>query len=346
MVSKRATSFDVARLAGVSRTTVSFVLNDIPGVSISDATRQRVMDAALQLNYHPDATARKLARGRSNTIGFVMSQSAEQVFTDAFLIQVVLGVEQVAAQNGFHVLIKPVEPGTENGYTRLIYENLVDGIILSGPREDDEEIIKLHQNGVPIMLQGQIPNSSIPFVDINAIDGARAVSEHLISIGHKRIGMVTNASLHYTSACQRRDGYCQALKNAGIAEEPGLIKEGNYTPASGYEAMQSLLSSFPDMTAVFVASDVVAMGAIQAIKQAGLRIPQDIAVAGFDDIQLARYFDPPLTTVSLPAFGLGWAAGERLIHVIQDEPLEQQELFLDSKLIIRNSTLLPQSLSI
>ena len=110
--------------------------------------------------------------------------------------------------------------------------------------------------------------------------------------------------------------------------------------------MQSLLSSYPDMTAVFVASDVVAMGAIQAIKQAGLRIPQDIAVAGFDDIQLARYFDPPLTTVSLPAFGLGWAAGERLIHVIQDEPLEQQELFLDSKLIIRNSTLLPQSLSI
>ena len=106
MVSKRATSFDVARLAGVSRTTVSFVLNDIPGVSISDATRQRVMDAALQLNYHPDATARKLARGRSNTIGFVMSQSAEQVFTDAFLIQVVLGVEQVAAQNGFP---RPIE---------------------------------------------------------------------------------------------------------------------------------------------------------------------------------------------------------------------------------------------
>lgn len=340
MVSKRATSFDVARLAGVSRTTVSFVLNNIPGVSISEATRQRVQDSAQQLNYHPDATARRLARGRSNTIGIVMSQSAEQVYNDAFLIQVVLGVEQIAAQNGFHVLIKPVEPGTENGYTRLIYENLVDGIILSGPREDDEEILKLHREGVPIMLQGQLPNSSLPFVDINAVDGARSVGEHLIELGHRRIAMITNASLHYTSARQRRDGFCQAMQNAGFSVDPRLIKEGNYTPASGYEAMQSLLSYSPEITAVFVASDVVAMGAIQAIKQADLHIPQDIAVAGFDDIPLARYFDPPLTTVSLPAFGLGWAAGERLIHLIQGEGLEQNELFLDSKLIVRNSSVL------
>lgn len=342
MVSKRATSFDVARLAGVSRTTVSFVLNNIPGVSISESTRQRVMDAAVQLNYHPDAAGRKLARGRSNTLGLVINQSAEQVFTDAFLIQVVLGVEQIAAQNGFHVLLKPIEPGTENAYTRLIYENLVDGIILSGPREDDEEIVKLHQDGVPIILQGQLPNSSIPFVDINAVDGARSVGDHLISLGHKRIGLITNASLNYTSARQRCDGFCLALQNAGITVDPQLIKEGNYTPASGYEAMQNLLSHSPDMTAVFVASDVVAMGAIQAIKQAGLRIPQDIAVAGFDDILLARYFDPPLTTVSLPAFGLGWAAGERLIHLIQGIPLEQEKLFLDSKLIIRNSTVFHQ----
>jgi DNA-binding LacI/PurR family transcriptional regulator len=338
MVSKRATSFDVARRAGVSRTTVSFVLNNLPGVSIAESTRQRVLDAARELNYHPDAAGRKLASGVSNTLGFVMRQSAEQVFSDAFLVQVVLGVEQVAAQNGFHVLLKPLEPDTTSGYTRLIYENLVDGIILSGPREDDYEIVKLHQDGVPVVLQGQLPNSSIPFVDINAVEGARVVVDHLISTGHHKIGIITNASLHYTSARQRCDGYCQALEKAGIPVDQNLILEGNYTPDSGYTAMQNLLATTPDVSAVFVASDVVAMGAIQAIKESSRRIPEDIAVAGFDDIPLARYYDPPLTTVSLPAFGLGWAAGERLIHLIQGEPLEQQELFLDSKLIIRKST--------
>ncbi len=230
MVSKRATSFDVARLAGVSRTTVSFVLNNLSGVSISETTRQKVLDAAKELNYHPDAAGRKLASGLSNTLGFVMRQSAEQVFTDAFLVQVVLGVEQVAAQNGFHVLLKPLEPDARNGYTRLIYENLVDGIILSGPREDDTEIINMYQQGVPVVLQGQLPGTEIPFVDINAIEGAKSIVNHLLSLGHTRIGLITNASLHYTSARQRRDGYCQALAQAGITADPLLIKEGNYTP--------------------------------------------------------------------------------------------------------------------
>lgn len=338
MVSKRATSFDVARLAGVSRTTVSFVLNNLSGVSISESTRQRVLDAARELNYHPDAAGRKLASGQSNTLGFVMRQSAEQIFSDAFLVQVVLGLEQVAAQNGFHVLLKPLEPEARVGYTRLIYENLVDGIILSGPREDDEEILSLHEQGVPVVLQGQLPGSSIPFVDINAVEGARSVVDHLISLGHKRIAIITNASLHYTSAQQRCQGYCQALESAGLPVDKTLMREGNYTPASGYSAMSELLAAAPDLTAVFVASDVVAMGALQAIKQAGLRIPDQVAVAGFDNIPLAQYFDPPLTTISLPAFGLGWAAGERLIHLIQGEPLEQQEFFLDSNLIIRQST--------
>lgn len=338
MVSKRATSFDVARLAGVSRTTVSFVLNNLSGVSISESTRQRVLDAARELNYHPDAAGRKLASGQANTLGFVMRQSAEQIFSDAFLVQVVLGLEQVAAQNGFHVLLKPLEPEARVGYTRLIYENLVDGIILSGPREDDEEILSLYEQGVPVVLQGQLPGTDIPFVDINAVEGARSVVEHLIELGHRRIGMITNASLHYTSARQRCEGYRQALEEADLPVDETLIREGNYTPASGCVAMNELLAASPDITAVFVASDVVAMGALQSIKQAGLRVPDQMAVAGFDNIPLAQYFDPPLTTINLPAFELGWAAGERLIHLIQGEPLEQQEFFLDSNLIIRQST--------
>lgn len=335
---KRSTSTDVARLAGVSRTTVSFVLNDVLGVSISEMTRKRVLDAARELDYHPNIAGRKLVSGKSYTIGLVLCQSAEQIFTDAFLPQVILGVEQAAIQQGFHVLLKPIDPREAGGYASLIRENHVDGILLSGPRQDDNALIRLHEEGVPIMLMGQLPDTAIPFVDVDAIAGAYAAVSHLIARGHVRIGMITNAPLTYTSAQQRRDGYLQALRAAGLEVEDALIQEGNYTPSSGFEAMSALLETSPRLSAVFIASDVVAMGALLAIKRAGLRIPEDMAVAGFDDIPLAEYFDPPLTTVHLPAYGLGWAAGERLIRLIRGEGLNDHSLLLESRLIARQST--------
>src|SRR6266540_3284207 len=335
---KRSTSLDVAKFAGVSRTTVSFVLNDVPSVSISAATRKRVLDAAKKLNYSPNVAGKKLVSGKSYTIGLVLCQSPEQIFTDAFLPQVILGVEQAAMQQGFHVLLKPVDPYDTGGYARLITENHVDGILLSGPREDDSALMKLHQQRVPILLMGQLPNTDIPFVDVDATAGAELAVNHLIGCGHQRIALITNAPLGYTSAQQRRDGYLKALKNTNLPIDKALIKEGNYTPASGFEAMKSLLQLTPRVTAVFVASDVVAMGAMLAIKQASLRIPKDIAVVGFDDIPLAEYYDPPLTTIRLPAFGLGWAGGERLIRLIQGEGLDQENVFLSSELIVRKSS--------
>jgi DNA-binding LacI/PurR family transcriptional regulator len=336
---KRTTSRDVAKLAHVSRTTVSFILNNVPGVSISAATRKRVLDAAKKLNYSPNVAGKKLVSGKSYTIGLVLCQSPEQIFTDAFLPQVILGVEQAAMQQGFHVLLKPVDPNDTGGYARLITENHVDGILLSGPRQDDAALMRLHQQRVPIMLMGQLPETDIPFVDVNATAGAELAVGHLIEGGHQCIGMITNAPLDYTSAQQRRDGYVKALKKAKLPVNKALIKAGNYTPASGYESMKALLQLSPRLTAVFVASDVVAMGAILAIKEAGLRIPQDIAVVGFDDIPLAAFYDPPLTTVHLPAFGLGWAGGERLIRMIQGEGLNDASLLLESTLVPRQSSL-------
>ena len=336
---KRTTSRDVARLAHVSRTTVSFILNNVPGVSISAATRQRVLDAAKKLNYSPNVAGKKLVSGKSYTIGLVLCQSPEQIFTDAFLPQVILGVEQAAMQQGFHVLLKPVDPNDTGGYARLITENHVDGILLSGPRHDDKALMRLHQQRVPILLMGQLPETDVPFVDVNATAGAELAVHHLIELGHQRIGMITNAPLDYTSARQRRDGYIRALKNVKLPVDKELIQAGNYTPASGFHAMQALLEVTPRLTAVFVASDVVAMGALLAIKQAGLRIPNDIAVVGFDDIPFAEFYDPPLTTIRLPAFGLGWAGGERLIRIIQGEGLNDASLLLESKLITRQSSM-------
>lgn len=336
---KRTTSRDVAKLAHVSRTTVSFILNNVPGVSISAATRKRVLDAAKKLNYSPNVAGKKLVSGKSYTIGLVLCQSPEQIFTDAFLPQVILGVEQAAIQQGFHVLLKPVDPNDTGGYARLITENHVDGIFLSGPRQDDRALMDLHRQRVPIMLMGQLPDTDIPFVDVDATAGAELAVTHLIEHGHQCIGMITNAPLDYTSAQQRRDGYLKALRRAKLHTSKTFIKEGNYTPASGFEAMKSLLQVTPRPTAVFVASDVVAIGAILAIKEAGLRIPRDMAVVGFDDIPLAEFYDPPLTTIHLPAFGLGWAGGERLIRIIQGEGLNDASLLLESKLITRQSSM-------
>jgi DNA-binding LacI/PurR family transcriptional regulator len=338
MPRKRVTSFDVAKKSSVSRTTVSFVLNNVPGISISDSTRQRVLRVAKELNYHPDSTGRKLASGRSNTLGLVLRQSHEQVFADALLPQVLLGIEQAAAAQGFQVLLKPLEPEDGDGFMRLVLENHVDGIILSGPRQDEAELTRLHQAGLPVVLMGQLPDSSLPFVDIDAVDGATRAVNHLIEHGHRRIGMITNASLAYTSAQQRRMGYQKALNEAGIEPDDSLVYEGTYTPASGFKAMEKLLEVSLRPTAVFVASDVVSLGAIRAIKQAGLKIPQDLAVVGFDNIPLADYYDPPLTTVSIPAYELGWTAGERLVRLVQGEVLDQIGTLLESELVIRKSS--------
>jgi LacI family transcriptional regulator len=218
-------------------------------------------------------------------------------------------------------------------------ENHVDGILLSGPRQDDTALLELHRQRVPIMLMGQLPGTDIPFVDIDATAGAALAVGHLIERGHSSIGMITNAPLTYTSAQQRRDGYLQALKQAKLSSKKSLIREGNYTPASGYEAMKTLLQWKGAITAVFVASDVVAIGALRAIREAGLRVPADIAVVGFDDIPLAEYYDPPLTSIHLPAYGLGWAGGERLIRLIQGEGLTDTALLLESQLIARQSSL-------
>jgi len=335
---RRATSFDVAREAGVSRTTVSFVLNNVTSISISDSTRKRVQEAAEKLNYHPDASGRKLVTGKSSTIGLVLRQSTDQIFSDAFLLQVMIGIEQAASQHGFNVLLKPLDPNDDFGYAQLISENHVDGIVLSGPRQDEDEIIRRYEDGFPVVLMGQLANSNIPFVDVNAFEGAAAATRHLIDRGHRRIGMITNAPLEYTSARERRQGFIHAMEQANLPIDESLLREGAYTPVSGFMAMSELLKSSPLPTAVFVASDVVAAGAAQAIKQNGLQIPQDIAIVGFDDIPMAAFFDPPLTTIRLPAYEIGKEAGENLVRMILGEKLDSRQVMLNTELIIREST--------
>jgi LacI family transcriptional regulator len=334
----RPKSKDVAQLAGVSTTTVSFVLNDRVGASISPATRQRVLDAAAQLGYQPHASARGLAGGRTHTIGLVVRQSPEQVAEDALLAETLRGLSAAARAARYRVLVEPL--GVRDGtYGELIRSRGTDGLVVSGPRVDDAELGALARDGAPVVIQGSLPGVDIPSVDVDNVASARLATEHLLERGHRVMGCITNAPFTYTSARERREGFRLAMQRAGLAADDRLVVEANFDAASGRRAMARLLEH-RELTAVFIASDVVAFGAMAAIREAGLRVPDDIAVVGFDDIPLAAYFDPPLTTVHLPAHDLGRAAGMALLDRINGRAVAARTV-LPTALVVRSSTAPP-----
>jgi DNA-binding LacI/PurR family transcriptional regulator len=339
MPKKQATSQDVADLAGVSRTTVSFVLNNVPGMKISEETRQRVLEAARQLNYYPTSAARTLASGKTRRIGLVLCEQREHLMADAFLPAFLRGVSDLAHQEGYRVVFQSAEDSTgETTYGDLLHEQHVDGLIVSGPRSDDFQLSRLQEEGYLLVLHGRLPDCALPFIDVDNIGGAHKAVSHLVGLGHSRIGLITNAPLSYTSSQDRLTGYRQALQEAELPFEDELVRYGEFSPESGRRAMESLLALPTPPSAVFVASDVVALGAMAAVRERGMRIPQDVALVGFDDIFLAAYVSPPLTTVRLPAYGLGWAAGDMLIRFInEDQPPVERQMLLASELVIRQS---------
>jgi DNA-binding LacI/PurR family transcriptional regulator len=304
-------------------------------VQISPATRERVLQAARQLGYQPHAGARQLAAGRSHTLGLVLRQSADQVAGDALLAETLRGLMTAARTGGFRVIVEATEPGAEP-YGDLLRSGRTDGLVISGPRTDDPELTEVVDAGFPLVLQGSLPKASVPSVDVDNRVGARAAVDHLVALGHRRIGCITNAPLAYTSAQSRLGGYREALAEAGIEPHPEWIQEGEFDAPSGHRAMLALLDR-TNVTAVFVASDVVAFGAIGAVRSRRLRVPDDVSIVGFDDIPLAAYFDPPLTTVRLPAYELGHAAGIALLDRISHASVPARTL-LPTELVVRAST--------
>ncbi|HFC08940.1 MAG TPA: LacI family transcriptional regulator [Chloroflexi bacterium] len=335
---KRSTSYDVARLAGVSRTTVSLVLNNAPNAHISPETRQRVLEAAHKLHYYPHASARRLAQGRTATVALVWHRGPDADYRDAFLPALLQGITRALRQHGYHLIFRPLEPDEpDDAFLELAQGRHADGLILSGPRADSPYLEALHQQGFPLVLHGQLPDSDIPWVDVDNRQGARQATEHLLSLGHRRIGMITNAPLDYVASRQRLEGYRQALAEAGVTPDEAWVQWGNFDEESGYRAMQKLLACLPRPTAVFVASDMVALGALKAVWDAGLRVPQDVAIVGFDDLTTTRFTIPPLTTVRVPAFRLGQEAGNLLIEIITRGKAFQPHILLQTSLIVRAS---------
>jgi len=338
MVGKRVTSQDVAKKAGVSRTTVSFVLNNVPNTQISEETRQRVIDAARELGYVPDAAAQALASRRSQTVGLVIVRSPQQVAADAFLNLMLNGLVVAAQTQGFCLLVDILQPEhKEQDYLNLVRGKRIDGLILAGPRFDDQALQSLQESQCPTVLIGESPSDSFGSVDVNNRAAAAMAVAHLVNQGHTCIGCITNAHASYADAMERMKGYRDALEAAGISFDEALVRWGDFDPESGHEQMLNLLDSAPEVSAVFVASDVVAMGAMAAIAGRGLRIPEDMAVVGFDDVLLSRFLIPPLTTVHLPAYDLGFQAVSLLGQMIRREPPSTLRIRLDTQLVIRTS---------
>lgn len=336
---KRATALDVARAAGVSPTTVSFVLNNIEGMRISSETRNRVRQVAEELNYHPNSSAQKMARGKTLVIGLILRQKPEKAYADLFLPDVMAGISGVIRENGYQMLFIPLPPeDKENTYSKLINERHVDGLIVSGPTEDDYELVEMYNSGAKIVMMGKIPGSNIPFIDIDNQKGAETAVAHLVSLGHKRIALITNAPLNFASSKDRLIGYKNILAKHQLPYDENLVFYGDRTPESGYHAMLALLQIDPRPTAVFIASDAVAIGALNALFENHIQVPEDMAIIGFDDIALARYLNPPLTTVHLPAYSLGLGAASLLIQQLNQDDSENTQIFLQTKLIIRRSS--------
>ncbi len=338
MSTKRTTSEEVAKLAGVSRTTVSLVLNNTPGFNIREDTRERVLKAAEELGYVPDAAAQALASRRSRIIGLVLTRGAHHLASDAYTSQILDSLVETVRKFDMRLMLDIVEEKHHpEAYLNLILSKRIDGIIFSGPRFDDDALHVLIQEGFPTVLLGQMPGDDFYCVDVDNCLAAKKAVQHLVDLGHKNIACITNADLTYTASVDRLHGYREVLEQAGIPYQEDFVRFGDFDLESGYNQMCSILDGPVHPTAVFVASDVLAFGAMAAIRERGLQIPRDVAVVGFDNVPLSRFVEPYLTTVHLPAYELAKTGCETLIRLINGNPPEKKRILLDTHLVIRES---------
>lgn len=328
---------DVAKAAGVSMTTVSFVLNDGDRASVSAQTRERVRQAIRELGYVRQTAGRRLASGLSHTIGLAVG-SSQHLLVDAMIPQVVFGIDEVCGRNGFRLMINRIEGEPDAPvYHELVRSKEIDGLIVLNPRRDDTELRQLLDEGFPIVTDGVRDHANGYSVTGDDERAAYGAVRHLIALGHRRIALVNFASRAYQAAFDRHAGYRRALEEADIAYDESIVQEATYTPHSGLEAMRALLDRGASFTALFASNDNVALGAIAALHERGIRIPEDVAVVGYDDIPAAEVAVPALTTVRFPGLEYGRLAAQLLLEVVRRKRPEARHIHVPTELIVRRS---------
>nr|WP_257129918.1 LacI family DNA-binding transcriptional regulator [Burkholderia sp. RF4-BP95] len=338
----RVTSIQVAQLAGVSRTTVSFVLNGVAGMGISEETRSRVLAAARKLGYVPNAMARSLAVGSTRTVALLMPHGDHiHVDVDAYLPRFLAGLSAACHANGYKVILEPVKESHRPGaFLDLVESGRVDGLVVLNPRKlDDDHLRKLAHKEFPLVVFGSNLADSHPIcaIGVDNRSAAQRATEHLLGLGHERVAHIGFASDDYQVVHDRLNGFRQAMEARRLDVRPEWIAFADYSAESGYEAMRTMLSRASRMTALFAGNDTVAFGAMAAIRDAGLRIPDDLAVVGYDDIPLAAFATPPLTTVRTEPFKEGNDAAAMLLGLIAGNPVDGLHSRAVAPLVVRQS---------
>jgi LacI family transcriptional regulator len=328
---------EVGKLAGVSRSTVSRVINDGPGVR--EQVRERVWQVVKETGYHPHAAARSLVTRRTRIISAIIPEAVMTLFVDPFFPLLLRGITETCNDRGYYLMLSLFNgPVTQKElYRRQVHSGHLDGVIVASTRMDDSLIPALLDDDVPFILVGRHPDSRASYVDVDNAGGSQMAVEHLIRLGHKRIATITGP-LSMASGLDRLAGYYQALEAQRIPVQEALIAEGDFTEGGGTMGMQRLLSASP--TAVFAASDVTALGALKVLRDAGLRVPEEVALVGFDDIPVAAAMEPALTTVRQPIERLGSMAAELLLNLLENPPDRQaaaHRIVLPAQLIVRDS---------
>jgi LacI family transcriptional regulator len=334
---------DVAARARVSFQTASKVLKGQRGV-VAEATQERILAAARELGYVPNAVARSLVTSSSYAIGIVADDLSDWV-----LAQFVVGAEREARRQGHAVLIGTVrdtpDPAEDpegsddaEGYVRLLLERRVDGIIAAAPSlENDDAVAALLRGTIPAVSMHHVPGGGVSVVGSDHTKTGRLATDHLLALGHRRIATITGPSDRRVVTSRIR-GYRQALETAGIAYDPDLVEESHWTSAAGFDATNRLLDRTPDVTAIFAHSDLIAIGVMSALDKRGLRVPTDCAVVGCDDLPFASHLKPPLTSVHIPFYETGERAVALLLERIKHSKGPLKRSLLPVHLIEREST--------
>lgn len=326
---------EIARLSGVSRSTVSRVINQQPNVS--DDVRKRVEAVIEETGYQPNLAAQTLVSKRSWMIGLVLPRSVSTFFTDPYFPRLTQGIAQGCNQYDYTLglFLVGTKEDEEKILPRVSRKGMLDGVLIQSGRIGDQLIERLTNSNLPVVVVGSpLHSKDISYIDVDNISGAYNAVSHLIRLGYQRISTITGL-LGSAAADDRLEGYKKALIERGRNLDQSLIVEGDFTEAGGYYAMQQLLPAKPD--AVFAASDVMAIGAMRAVREAGLTIPEEVAFVGFDDVAVATYANPKLTTIRQPIVRFGINAVEILIDLIENGVEPARRIIMDTQLIIRDS---------
>jgi DNA-binding LacI/PurR family transcriptional regulator len=321
----------------VSQTTVSFVLNNTEGASISAKTRDRVLRAAQTLGYVPNSAARTLVSGRSRTLGLVLAHGDLMSF-DAFVPPLMFGIGRVCNARGYKLLIEAIEPGSKrNAYFDLARSKSIDALIVLNSNSEDEGLVRLIESKFPVILFGSIGHPDENSISPNTWKAAESATRHLIGLGHRRIAHITYAPVLYVGARERLKAYRRGLEGAKLKFDENLVASGDFSMESGYHAMREILAQRPRPTALFAGNDTIAVGAIAALREAGLSVPRDVAVVGFDDLPIAAYTFPKLTTVTTEAGAQGEQAAHAAIELLEGQRVGKRQCHLSLELIVRES---------